>query len=338
MQQPTSRQILILKAIVREHIRTGEPVGSKSLCDITRMDLSSATMRSEMGELGQMGYLEQPHTSSGRIPSVLAFRLYIDQTSYQTSLKNSDKSKIDRMIPVSDDPQAILEAACGVLAAITRHTAVITTPCNREAVIRQAQVIPFGGRSGLILLMTSTGQVQSRMFRIDCSITPALLEIFSNVINQHFLGRELSQCGMADVQTIAAAIPEYSLMIMPMLTALASVATEVRNTRLNIDGEDNLLTDFDKDSARELIELFRGGQALVPILRSTDGSIRVIMGGETSQRALRPSSIVAASYNAGGTKGQIGIVGPVRMDYDHIIPRIDYFAQRLGQRIAELLD
>lgn len=334
--KPTERQLQILMAIVKEYLNTGVPVGSKALSEALPFSVSSATIRNEMGELIGMGYLVQPHTSSGRIPSVKGFKLYVNGLA-SAGLDKKDKSMIDSLLPESDDPDKLLENAGRALAAITNYAAVMTTPSEGGVSLIRVDTVQLGNRTGLVILLTSAGAVRNKVYRLSCDITPALQEAFMNIVKENFIGRKLSDISISYVQTVSASLPLDIMLVAPMLVALAQAASEAGASHVKMNGGDHLLHEFDGEQARSIFEFLRSEQDMLSLLKSAGDEVGVIFGDETGRNELKTSSVVVRRYNFGkAAAGSLGIIGPVRMDYAKIIPKIDYFTKLFESRIKEV--
>ncbi len=334
--KPTERQLQILMAIVKEYINTGAPVGSKALSEALPFSVSSATIRNEMGELIGQGYLIQPHTSAGRIPSVKGFKLYVNGLA-SGKLDKKDKSMIDNMLPEADDPEKLLENAGRALAAITNYAAVMTTPSDGDVSLIRVDTVQLGSRTGLIILLTSAGAVRNKVYRLSCDITPELQQAFMNVVKEWFIGKRLSDISMSYVQTVSASLPLDIMMAAPMLVALAQAASEAGTSHVKMNGGDHLLYEFNGEQARSIFEFLRSEEDMLSLLKTAGDEVGVIFGDDTGRNELKTSSVVVKKYNFGkSAAGSLGIIGPLRMDYEKLIPKIDYFTKIFENRIKEV--
>ena len=185
--EPTKRKMKILEAVVESYIKTGEPVGSKTLCDTLDFNVSSATVRNDMAELASLGLLEQTHTSSGRIPTDLGYRIYVDELMKPVPMTKQERTAIrDTLYLSSDAPEHLLESAAALMSKITGCAAVAASPPGDSAVIRRIRFVQTGGYTAMTVLITSTGSVKTGLFRCDYVITPKLVEMFESVVNERF--------------------------------------------------------------------------------------------------------------------------------------------------------
>ena len=198
----TDRKLQILAAVVREYSETGEPVGSKSLA--ADLNLSSATIRNEMSELAELGLLEQPHTSAGRVPTAKGYRLYVNQLMHRQPLSERDKREIDDMLPGQvEDPGVLAEAAARALAELTDCAAVTTTPADDQATVKQVRVLPLSRQTVVVAALTSSGLMKSRICLVEGGVTPDMLEKFIRFAEEQLYGLPLSDFQQGLTQTLA---------------------------------------------------------------------------------------------------------------------------------------
>ena len=328
----SDRKKKILATVVRSYILTGEPVGSKALCEILG-GVSSATIRNDMSELAELGYLTQPHTSAGRIPTARTYRMYVDSLMKKHTLTDAERQKISSLLPDgAEDSDRILRMAAKSLSGATGCTALATSQTDAGTLLHRVEFIPMGPSMALIVLVTSTGEVRSRMFRLDCLLTNQLSERFTGLVEKELIGREISGIHPAELQTLAAS-SEYALELTPLIWALGELIEETGESRLEIAGETRMLSyaDISAGKAREIFELLSRREEVLALLDTWGGESGVIIGGDTSLDALDRSSMVLARYRMGDAHtGYIGVIGPMRMDYDMLLPGIEYFASLLS--------
>lgn len=335
------RKQKILSAIIESYVRTGEPVGSKALVALLDNAVSSATIRNEMAELSAMGFLDQPHTSAGRIPTAKAFRLYIDRLMPRQSLPEEARRDIDeRLAGSSGDPERLVGDAAQALAAATGCAAVSTTPSEEDSCIRRIEVIRISPRSAALLLMTGSGVLRSRVCRFDADLRADTLETLARALTGSFLGLHLTAVGLPQVQTLLFSLGDEGLLCAPALTAFYELVQESAEAEVLLSGQLNLLQhpDFELERARSLLAFLSRRELLAHILTAHSGGLRVVLGEESLQPELNGSSIILTRYSIGGhADGSIGIIGPLRMDYAATIPRLEYFAQAIGRILSDLL-
>lgn len=336
------RKLKVLSALIEAYINTGEPVGSKALQEALDRAVSSATIRNDMAELSELGLLEQPHTSAGRVPSPRGYRLYIDKLMSHAPVTKEERRFIDTMLEEhADDPERLLENASLALAQLTRFAALSTTPESETAVILKCELIAAGRRLAILLLVTSAGMMKSKLFKTDTDITPELCERFRRVTAEHVCGVPLSDICLPFVQTLAASLGEHAFTMTPLLIGLYETASEAAQAQVRLEGQANLLIhpEFDGEHVRRLMEFLAKRKELAELLHQYHGGVNVVLGSESPTPELSGSSVVIARYRLGSREGgTIGVIGPSRMNYSKIIPSLEYFALRLGNLLSEDLD
>lgn len=337
----SQRKQKILAAVVELYIATGEPVGSKSLCETLDFNVSSATVRNEMSELSELGFLEQPHTSAGRVPTQKGYRLYIDRLMRRPEITNEEKSYIDSLIlPSAYDPEKLLDGVARILASMTKFAAVSTTPSSDSANVRAVQLVQTSRRTAMIILMTSAGTMKSRVFHCDFDLTPEILRIFFRIINEKLVGLPVSSLTPAYIQSLAASLGEMAMMLSSALVALADAAQESMRSDICLNGEINLFgcPEIGQAGVRRILDFLSRPAELSRLLSQQEG-IRVLIGRETRRPELSDSSVVVSKYSVGGRDaGAIAIIGPTRMNYGRIISNMEYLSGSVGRMLTELLD
>lgn len=335
----SERKERILATVAETYIVTGEPVGSKYLSASAGFRVSSATLRNEMAELSELGYLEQPHTSAGRIPSQKGFRYYVDRLMGQYEPSAVDIFRIRSRMDINEgDPQKLLASAAAVLAELTGCAAVVTTPFAAGSRIRRTDLVPLGGRNVMMVVSISNGTLKSRICRCDREVSYEMLDLFYKIAASGFADRSPDEITTPLVQTVAASLGDKAFEMTPLLTAFADAAKEAAVTHVLTAGLSNLLRyrDFEGRGAA-LQDFLRNRSNVVRLLRpGTAGQTRVILGTENRCRELVNASVVCAGYGVGEREsGMIGIVGPMRMDYSVVVPLVRYVAQLIGAMLDE---
>ena len=336
----SERKRKILAAVVELYIQTGEPVGSKALSALPELAVSSATIRNEMSELAELGLLEQPHTSAGRIPSQEGYRYYIDHLMGRRELSEPERRRLDSLFSLNPgDPEKVLGQAGEVLADLTNCAAVSTTPADAQARIRRIELVPVSASTAMVVLLTTSGILKSGLCRTMVPMDEAFRTAFANVAEREFTGRPVSEISVAQIQTLAASLGEYALTMSPMLVTLAQLAHEAAQAEILLDGQTNLLSyDGLGPEVREALEFLRDTTPLEQLLDSGREQIQVLIGRENTFRPLRSFSVILSPYKlAGRAGGAIGIIGPTRMDYASLIPHVEYLSVLVGKLLSEAL-
>lgn len=336
----SERKQKILAAVVEHYILTGEPIGSKVLSQNLDFSVSSATIRNEMSELAEMGFLEQPHTSAGRIPSQAGYRYYVDRLMPRHSLSQRDRKLICDMIPKNiGDPERVLEAVGAALAQMTGCAALSTTPAGQADVIRKVELVPVGKTISMIILLTSNGILKNRVCRTDTAMTEDTLNTFYQIVNRHFIHFPVAEVSTAMLQTLAAGLGEKAFVMAPLLVALTELAQDAAESEIHLDGQTNLLGRQEYNgSVRELLEFLARREALHHLVTSSQEMLKVFIGRENLYQELSNSSMILSKYSVcGKAGGVIGIIGPTRIDYAQLIPSIEYLSTLVGNLLSDAL-
>lgn len=334
----TPRKKIILSEIVKAHIEHGEPVGSKFLCEVTNLGLSSATIRNEMSDLCDMGYLEQPHTSAGRIPTASGYRMYVTGLLDKDTPSEPVKNSIDKAIEkVAGDPEHMTSTASQVLSDLTGFTTVAMTIPETNAFVKRVELLPMGKRMALLVLVTSDGIARSRICRTGDSLSTAALSAFDRLAAVDIVGRELAEFNGVFLQTVAAKMGDYSLVLMPLISTLFEMIEKICHSQLDLKGESNLYSVYNKEGdARRIVEFISRRDAILSILSEIPDPVSVVFGDDCGIDALKPSSMVVAKFGSNENEvGRIGVIGPTRMAYEDLIPSISYFAKQLGKVLEQ---
>ena len=335
---PDARKLKILGAIVEAYIETGEPVGSKAIVAREDFGCSSATIRNEMAALAEMGLIEQPHTSAGRVPTPLGFRLYIDHLMARKRLSDRERAMLDSLFAVRDpDPDQLIRDAGNLIAEITRCASISAAASSVEAEILKAEVVPLGRRSALVLVASSSGVVKNRTCRTDFDITDSLIEKVTAFLQDQVVGRRLSEITLPALQTMATRADAGTAMtLFPLLRIVFELAREIGDGELYLGGQQNLLSYRELgSSAHELLKLLTDREELLGILSAFGRGVHVALGDELSD-PLGDTSLIVSRYPIGrrGT-GMVAVLGPIRVNYASIIANLEYFSDRLAGLLAE---
>jgi len=325
---PSQRKQRILAAVVELYSATGEPVGSKRLMEVLPDDISSATIRNEMAQLAELGYLEQPHTSAGRIPSPLGYRYYIDNLLPLRELPAGERERLEAELRHrAREPERLLENAGKLLAELTACTALCVPAAGAEIRVRRVEIAPLGRYMAMLALLTTGGAVKSKVVRTHTEITPEALEVYARLVQESLVGAPLDFFTQAGLQSLAARAGPQFLAIAPLLAGVAELAEDLRSGEVLV-GKPKLAQPPPWDHSAE---------ALLQHLQSQSPQhLKVLLGAEVAQ-GLRNVTLVVTPYAIGQSHGGLlGIVGPLRMDYSRAIPGLRFIAAILGKMLSQM--
>lgn len=332
------RKERILSSVVMGFVKSGEPVGSKAIAE--KIGVSSATVRNEMASLTEMGLLEQPHTSAGRVPSQRGYREFVDRLMEVPQLTAGEKRWIDaQLAPALYDAEQLLLRTVGLAASVGRCAAAVTTPGGAGAKIRAIQLVQTSRRTAMLLMMTSAGTMKNQVFRCDYDLTTDILRVFFRVFNEKITGKKVSDITPAFLQSLGVSLGEMYAMVGAPLRALLSVARDTARTETLLGGQMNLLfyPELESGEARGIFNLMENQEELSTLLRQKPDRITTLIGRECGRPELDAVSMLVSRYTINGEDaGAIAMIGPVRMDYPRLTAVLKYLTERLSGQLTLL--
>lgn len=335
--EPAARKKQILSAIVESYIRTGEPVGSKALIQEAGLKVSSATVRNDMADLTERGYIVQPHTSAGRIPTQLGYRYYVDNALKIKPVSEQGRATIaERLAQNADSPESVLQNAANLIAGLTDCIAFSTTPAAEESRIRKISFVPTSAHAAMAVVIVSNGIIKTKLFRCEFLITPEILEVFDKALNDVFAGVRLGAINRPFIQTAAAGFGELSLLMPSALIAVKDACDLARRVSVYHGGLGRLVGDAQAD---RILGFLQNQNDLAATLERLPQGTAVTIGRENSRIELAYSSVVSARYQLeGNPSGVLAAVGPLRMDYARMISVLDCTADCVSELLNEMTE
>jgi heat-inducible transcriptional repressor len=330
-----SRARHLLRALISQYIRDGQPVGSRTLARQAGLDVSPATIRNVMADLEELGLVSAPHTSAGRIPTSQGYRVFVDSLLQYKQLDDAQQEEIRREMPATGTTQSLLANASSLLSGITHFVGLVTVPRREQFAFRHIDFVPLGGNRLLVILVFTDHEVQNRVIELDRVYTPSELEQIANYLNAQFAGLPLDEIRRRLVAEMSQARADLD-RVMSSAIRLADAALRVdSNEDVLVSGQTNLMGVqelADVERLRELFEAFARKRDLLRLLEHcihADG-VRLFIGEESGFEALGSCSVIAAPYGAHGkVLGVLGVIGPTRMAYDRVIPVVQATARIL---------
>lgn len=334
------RKQIILSAVVKHHIETGEPISSKAVCELIDMGLSSATIRNELYELCELGYLEQPHTSAGRVPTGKGYRTYVNHLMKPESVSSATKHAIDSLLEeISTDPENFPTTAGEVLSNITGMPVLLATVPMEDAYVKRIELLPVSRRVLMLLMITSDGMARSRVVRCNYDISAQMLAVFDKVVSAQIIGTEITELTKGFFKQLVFDLGVSAGAIASLLTATYEMIEDIKNSTVQLQGESALYNKYRNElAARRLLDFITRRDAVLSVMSSVDSPIGVVFGSDTSIDELKDSGMIIARFTAGNNDlGRVGVIGPTRMSYQEIIPSVQYFANRLSAIMTQAL-
>ncbi len=337
----SDRKLKILKAIIDDYIDTGVPVGSRTLSKKPEMDYSSATIRNEMADLEELGFLDQPHTSAGRTPSDKAYRLYVDRLMHIGRITKDEAMFIRNYFDTRvDEIGEVLTSAAKALSDATQHISMITAPQLGGVKLKRIQIVKITETKALLIFVTDNGLVQDRMISIPISMDAHGLEILSNMLTDSVQNASLQEAEEIIKESCMDALREQKLIMGEVLGAI-SINREKKD--LVFGGAQNIFNypEYkDISKAKHFLQLLETKDMLYQVLsHATDLEFSIRIGKENSYEDFKDMSIVTATYKIGGEKiGSFGVIGPTRMDYGRVLSVLNYVGMSLSDILSCLLE
>lgn len=340
--QLTQRKQKILSAVAENYLMTGEPVGSKFLQTKTDLNVSSATIRNELADLSAMGYLEQPHTSAGRIPTLMGLRYYIDNLMEIKPINPRVAEYITRSLESHfEAPESILSEASKVVATVTGLTAITTTPPSEDVRVHRLHFVQTGRHTGMTVLVTSSGMIKTQLFRTEFVLTPEMLRVFDAALNECFAGMPLEDITIPFIQTTAASFGNLSLFMPSVLVSVSEAAQQATKTQMTVSGMTNLMFSGGEymTDVRAAVSFLNDRERLSELLHTKVSENRIFIGEESGEPELKNCSLVVSRYDiAGRTAGAVAAVGIGRIDFAAVMSVVKFTAEKAGNLINELVE
>ena len=333
------RRFEVLRAIVADYVSNHEPVGSKALVERHNLGVSSATVRNDMAALEEDGYIAQPHTSAGRIPTDKGYRLFVDRLSEVKPLSSAERGAIQAFLDGAIDLDDVLRRSVRLLAQLTRQVAVVQYPTLSRATIRHIEVVLITPARVMLVLITDTGRVDQRMVDLGDVCTEESVARLRSVLNSAMVGERLAEASAKVAELPEQAPGELRDIMTRVCSVLIESLVEHPEERLVLGGTANLtrnVADF-PGSLREVLEALEEQVIVLKLLAAARdaGTVTVRIGEENEAHEMRSTSVVSVGYGSGTTLlGGMGVVGPTRMDYPGNIAAVRAVANYVGDILA----
>ncbi len=340
MYELDDRKLKILQAIIRTYLETGEPVGSRTISKFSDLNLSSATIRNEMADLEELGYILQPHTSAGRIPSDKGYRFYVDKLMEEKEREVQELQEL--MIRRQDKMEKVLKQVAKVLASNTNYAAMISAPQYNRSKLKFIQLNQVEEGQMLAVIVLEGNVIKNKIIPISEELEREALFRLNMLLNTNLNGLSLEEINLDVITQMKEEAGIHSVLVSEVLDAVAQAIHEEEDVEIFTSGATNIFKYpelSDKRRASDLISTFEEKQQLATLISKTfedekedNHSIQVYIGDETPIQAMKDCSVVTATYNLGkGMKGTIGIIGPKRMDYENVVNTLKTLMTQLDQ-------
>ena len=337
----SERKKKVLRSIVDLYIRTAEPVGSKAIAALPDMKYSSATIRNEMADLTAMGYLEQPHTSAGRIPSAAGYRLYVDELMMDYRLSIDETKSISNAIEEKmQKVDKMVEKVARLVSQATNLPAISAASRSSSAVVKRFELIYAGAGSFILVLMLPNDQVVNKLIKLPVNAEESDLRLLSAVLNASMTDLPLDAFTPELLEKIMRSAGAAASLVPVILDFVQETLRNQGNTNMAVYGQSRLLglpeyQDVDK-AQRLMASIDEDALSNLPAVMQNANGTKVLVGPENVAQELKDTSVVMTKFDIGdGLQGMIGVVGPTRMDYAQVTARLSYFAESLSKMFAK---
>lgn len=325
----------ILSAIIENYIKVGIPVGSETVCRLMKNPPSSATVRNEMVLLSMLGLLEQPHVSSGRIPTIEGYRFYINYLMSEKKLSDYEKNYILSMFnDISYDPESIIKKACDVLSKIINCTVVFAVPPVFESVVKDIKFVKVGLRTVVLLLITSSGMIQNQVFNCSFEVNGSILNMFKMALSE-FRGKSISSLN-SEMDKILFARETKDIVMVPAFEAVFRAVKKSCQAHIEVKGEKFLFDFQDFQKAFKIIDLFQTKE-FSDFIFSSINNLKIYLGSDSNMDVFSDCSIIVKKYDIGAYQGAIAAIGPTRIDYSDITAKISYMAEVVRNMFLKIM-
>jgi len=341
MAEISERARILLKTLVERHIRDGQPVGSRTLLEEAGLPVSAATIRNVMSDLEDKGYLHSPHTSAGRVPTALGYRLFVDTLLQVRPLDDEALSRMRAELNPDKSASDLVQTASALLSSITAQAGLVTVPRQEAHQLRQVEFLPLSGDRVLVILVINEREVQNRIIHTQRPFTEAQLRDAAAMVNQRFAGQPLrlvKECILREMEDARSRIDSYLQASLDL--ANQALDQEQEGDDCVVVGESRLLdyaTPEEMFQLRGLFETFEKKKDLLHLLErcSRAQGIQIFIGEEAGYKVFGNYSVITAPYNDGDRiLGVLGVIGPQRMAYERVIPIVDVTARMLSSALG----
>ena len=327
----TDRKKQILKVVVEDYVRTAEPVGSKAIA-AEMGGVSSATIRNELSDLTELGYLEQPHTSAGRVPSPKGYRLYVNELMERQRLSIAETERINQSLQMRmEELDRVISQAGRAVSSLMNYPAYVAATGKKQMTARRFELLPVDEHSCIVVMMMGDNRVKSQLLRMQLKVDTEQMPTLVNLLNSNFTGISADEMNRRLMDVSEQVTPQMFLLLSQTIAYAADVLEEAGQKEVFTVGTSQLLKlpEFrDADKAHQLMSFLSDRKENLPV--PDEGPMKILIGPENVSEALQDTSVVVASYDIGNDmRGLIGVVGPTRMDYGTVAARLSGFAEGL---------
>lgn len=333
----SERKLKILQAIISDFIKSAEPVGSRTLSKNYDLGISPATIRNEMSDLEELGYLSHPHTSSGRVPSEKAYRLYVNEMMSKRELTQAEKNAIaDSLYSNVTELENIMQRAAHILSDITNLTAFALTPRKDEDTLKYINLLPVDEYTVVLMLVSESGKVSNTAVKLKTPATEESLRVLSKTLTYNYRGKTLSEALTLDIiKNFKADAESMAMFEHNFVPSFIKTLEDMLNVNLYMDGLTNIFSipEYnDLDKAKMFMEMLDKKEDLTRTLINRENGVIITIGNENQDESMQDCSLITATYHLDGKMmGKIGVIGPTRMRYGEVTSIVEYLTDNISK-------
>lgn len=335
----TERQVQILRVLIDDYILNAEPVGSRTISKRGTIQYSPATIRNDLADLEEMGFLEKTHSSSGRIPSEKGYRFYVDHLLSPFQFNEEECEQLQRLFEKKFiEIENVIQHSAVILSELTNYTSIVVSP--QDARLKHLQIVPLSERTAVAIIVTNTGEVENKTFTIPDGLVMSDLEKMMNILNERLQGVPLLQLRAKIVQEIDTVFKNYLRNYEEAMAITKTLfSSHNKKEKVYYGGKTNILAQpefHDIEKVKLLLEAIEREDLIYQLIRHESEGIEVKIGKENNLQAMEDCSLITATYSIGGRyMGTIAIVGPTRMEYTRVIGLLDFISKDLSNVLTK---
>lgn len=333
----SERKLKILQAIISDFIKTAEPVGSRTLSKKFDLGISPATIRNEMADLEEMGYLTHPHTSAGRVPSEMAYRLYVNEMMGKSELSDEMKTAISNQLYDNVmELEKTVQHAAKILSDITNLTSFAMTPTKERDTLKYINLLPVDETTVVLMIVSDSGKVSNTALRLNVPYTEENLELLSKTMTYNFRGKTISEALATNIiESVRSDMEAMSGLAQNVMPNFMRTLEQMLDVNLYMDGLTNIFSipeyNSDIDRAKTFLEMLGKKDDFTKTLVNRENGVMITIGHENTDDTMKDCSVITATYHVNGElAGKIGVIGPTRMQYGEITSVIEYLTDNIS--------
>lgn len=337
----TDRQLLILQVVIEDFIQSAQPVGSRSLSKKEDIPFSSATIRNEMSDLEEMGFIEKTHTSSGRVPSDKGYRYYVDHLVSPQVLKQNELRMLRSVYAERIyELEKVVQKSARILSELTNYTAIVLGPKVKDHKLKKIEIVPLNIETAIAIIITDTGHVENKLISLPSSIDMNEIEMMVNILNDRLTGVPIVDLKNKINKEVTLLLKQHIHNYEAFISTLTDSFTTKEHAKLFFGGKTNMLRQpefHDVEKVHSLLSMIEQEQGLYDLIKQNSTGITVTIGRENQNSALEDCSLITATYSVGSDQiGTLAILGPTRMEYSRVISMLSIFSEDLTTLLTRL--